>query len=230
MVHYIYMQFLREDQQAATQAIATRLCDELFEGKRVLWLVSGGSNVQSEVTIMDMVRTHVAEKLHGLAIMPMDERYGEPGHKDSNTEQLRAAGFDSGSATWIDVLMHDLPFDQTLSFYNGVATTAISNAQAIIGQFGLGSDGHTAGLLPDSPATEIDEATVIGYEWRDYIRLSLSAFALKQVTNAYVLAYGDGKKQTLERLRKNDESFADLPSSLLYQIAEVHIYTDQLIS
>jgi 6-phosphogluconolactonase/glucosamine-6-phosphate isomerase/deaminase len=178
---------------------------------------------------MDAVRVQAAEKLRGLAIMPMDERYGKSGHKDSNTEQLKAAGFDSGSATWINILMHDLPFDQTLSFYNGVATTAISNAQAIIGQFGLGADGHTAGLLPGSPATEVDEATVIGYEWTDYTRMSLSALALKQITTAYVLAYGDGKKHALTRLQKNDESFADLPSSLLCYIADTQIYTDQLI-
>jgi 6-phosphogluconolactonase/glucosamine-6-phosphate isomerase/deaminase len=224
------MQFLREDQQSAVQAIATNICDGLFAGARVLWLTSGGSNVAAEVAVMDMLRTHASENLDGLAILPMDERYGKPGHADSNTEQLRAAGFNPGAATWVDILMHDLPFDQTLSFYNGVAAAAIANAGIIIGQFGLGSDGHTAGILPGSPATEIDEATVIGYEWSDYTRLTLSASALAQVQAAFVLAYGSGKKAAINRLKKNVEPFADLPSVLLYEIADTHIYNDQLTS
>jgi 6-phosphogluconolactonase/glucosamine-6-phosphate isomerase/deaminase len=222
------MQFLREDQQSAVQAIATSICDGLFAGERVLWLTSGGSNVAAEVAVMDMLCTHASERLDGLAILPMDERYGKPGHADSNSEQLRVAGFDPGIATWVDVLMHDLPFDQTLSFYNGVTAAAIANAGLVIGQFGLGSDGHTAGILPGSPATEIDEATVIGYEWSDYTRLSLSASALSQIHTAFVLAYGAGKKAALKRLQKNAEPFADLPSVLLYKIADTRIYNDQL--
>lgn len=224
------MQFLREDQQSAVRAIATNICDGLFAGKRVLWLVSGGSNIQAEVDVMRMLRDHADKQLGGLAIMPMDERYGIPGHKDSNTEQLRAAGFDPDSATWIDVLMHDLPFDQTLSFYNDVAATALSNAQIVVGQFGLGSDGHTAGILPGSPATEVDKATVVGYEWSDYTRLTLSGSALAQVQTAYVLAYGPNKKVALKRLQKNSEPFTDLPSVLLYTIADTRIYNDQLTS
>lgn len=224
------MQFLREDQHSAVQAIAARLCDELFMGKRVLWLVSGGSNVGAEVEVMNALRTHARERLHGLAILPMDERYGKPGHEKSNVGQLMTAGFDTEKATLIDVLMHDLPFEQTVSFYNEVAAAALAGADTIIGQFGLGDDGHTAGLLPHSPATELDEATVVGYEWKDYTRMTLSARALEQTTAAYVLAYGDNKKEALGRLQRNDESFADLPSSVLYRISDVRIYNDQITS
>ena len=224
------MQFLREDQQSAVQAIATSICDGLFAGKRVLWLTSGGSNVAAEVAVMDMIRTHAGDHLGGLAILPMDERYGKPGHKDSNTAQLRAAGFNPGSATWIDVLMHDVPFDQTIEFYNGIASTVLANAGIVIGQFGLGNDGHTAGILPGSPATEVDESTVVGYEWSDYTRLSLSATALEQVQIAFVLAYGKGKKAALNRLQKNVEPFDDLPAKVLYQIADTRIYNDQITS
>jgi 6-phosphogluconolactonase/glucosamine-6-phosphate isomerase/deaminase len=158
----------------------------------------------------------------------MDERYGKPGHADSNTEALRKAGFDPGEATWVDVLMHDAPFDQTVSFYGEVAATALANAAVVIGQFGLGGDGHVAGILPDSPAADADEVTVAGYEWKDYTRMTLTPVALKQVTSAYVLAYGDGKKEALERLRANSETLAALPAKLLYEIPEVYVYNDQL--
>jgi 6-phosphogluconolactonase/glucosamine-6-phosphate isomerase/deaminase len=224
------MQFLREDSTAAVKAIAQRICDELFADKRVLWLVSGGSNVELEVQVMEKLHLHCADKLPRLAIMPMDERYGKPGHPDSNTQQLREAGFEAGTATWVDVLMHDVPFDQTIDFYNEVSATALANAMVVVGQFGLGPDGHTAGLLPGSPATEIDNATVAGYEWSDYTRLTLTPHALRQVTIAYVPAYGQGKKVALQRLRKNKEDLAELPSALLYEIPEVYVYNDAISS
>lgn len=224
------MKFLNQPQDQAIRKIAGRICQELEAGKRVLWLTSGGSNVQAEVTVMKLVREHAEDKLGGLAILPMDERYGKPGHDTSNSEALRRAGFDPGAATWVDVLTHDVPLNQTISFYTDVAATAFANAAVIIGQFGLGNDAHTAGVLPDSPAADADEVTVAGYEWTDYTRMTLTPVALAQVQVAYVLAYGDGKKEALERLQANTEPLAKLPAKLLYQIPEVYVYTDQVLA
>lgn len=222
------MQFLREDQGVAVRAIAARISSELLAGKRVLWLVSGGSNIQLQVEVMQRIRDQAHDRLSGLAVLPMDERYGKPGHDNSNTQALRAAGFDPGEATWVDVLMHDVPFDQTIDFYNEVAATALANATMIIGQFGLGTDGHVAGVLPGSPAAVADETTVTGYEWTDYTRLTLTPAALKQMQIAYLPAYGEGKKKALERLRANTETLSELPAKLLYEIPEVYVYNDQL--
>ncbi len=220
------MQFLRENQQQATQAIVTQICNELFAGKRVLWLVSGGSNIAIEVTVMDKLRDHCGERLGGLAILPMDERYGEAGHKDSNTQQLREAGFDPGIATWIDVLVQDKPLDETVAFYNEIATTALTNAGAIVGQFGLGPDGHVAGILPDSPVTEDTDELVVGYKWSDYTRMTLTPKALKMISVAFVPAFGDNKQEASERLHKYTEPFSKLPALLLNEIPEVYIYND----
>lgn len=220
------MQFLRDSQPEAVKTIAARICDELFKGKRVLWLTSGGSNIQAEVAVMQMLRNHAVERLSGLAILPMDERYGKQGHKDSNTEAMRQAGFDPGAATWVDVLMHDVSFDDTIDFYNEVASTAIANAGVIIGQFGLGENAHVAGVQPESPAVQADETIVAGFEWEDYGRMTLTPTALKRVQVAYVLAYGQGKKQALDRLQKNKENLAELPAVLLYDIPEVYVYND----
>jgi 6-phosphogluconolactonase/glucosamine-6-phosphate isomerase/deaminase len=222
------MQFLRENTGAAERTIAKQICDALYADTRVLWLVSGGSNVASEVAIMEQVRNHCIGKLEGLAILPMDERYGSPGHENSNVQALRAAGFDAGEATLIDVLMHNMPFEQTLAFYSEVTGAALDNAGAIIGQFGLGADGHVAGVLPGSVATEANENITAGYEWTDYLRLTLTPHALRAVQVAYVLAYGSSKQAALDRLRQKAEPLRDLPAMLLYDIADVYVYNDQL--
>lgn len=224
------MKFVKSNKAAATRAIATALCDGLFAGKRVLWLTSGGSNVAIEKDVMDIVRNHASDHLSGLAVMPMDERYGPPGHKDSNVQQLRAAGFEPGPGMLVDVLLHNAPFDQTVSFYNDVAATALANANVIIGQFGMGPDGHVAGIKPDSPATEADESTVAGYDWEDYRRMTLMPAALRQITTGFLAAYGDDKRSPLTHLQKNDESFTTLPAVLLYELPDVYVYNDQIES
>ena len=69
---------------------------------------------------------------------------------------------------------------------------------------------------------------VIGYEWSDYIRLTLSPEMLKTVQVGYVPAFGESKRMALKRLKKNDEPFEKLPAKLLYDSPEVYVYTDKL--
>lgn len=224
------MQFLREDRGKAVEAVVSRICKELENAKRVLWLVSGGSNVSAEVEIMSQVRERYTDNLTQLAVLPMDERYGEHGHGSSNTQLLQEAGFDPGAATWVDILVHNTPFDQTIDFYNDVASTALSSADVVIAQFGMGDNGHVAGVQPDSPAATADETTVAGFTWSDYTRLTLTPMALKRVDAAYLLAYGASKQEALQRLRDRAETLSELPAMLLYEIPEVYIYNDQIES
>src|SRR4051812_7420135 len=121
------MKFVKGSKTAAERAVAEAICDGLADGRRVLWLISGGSNIAIQKNVMDMVRNHAGDKLAGLAVLPIDERYGPPGHKDSNVQQLRDVGFDPGAATLVDVLVHSVPFDQTVSFYTDVAAAAFAN-------------------------------------------------------------------------------------------------------
>lgn len=222
------MKYLRQSKEEAEKAIAHAICNGLFDGKRVLWLVSGGSNIEIERHIMDMVRNHANGKLGGLAILPIDERYGPPGHKDSNVAKLRNSGFDGAEATLIDVLMRDQPFEETVSFYSDVTAVAIANASTVVGQIGMGADGHIAGIKPESPATSLDESIVVGYEWDDYKRMTLSANTLKKVTNGFLVAYGQDKKGRLEELKRKALPFAKLPAMLLYELPEVYVFNDQM--
>jgi len=220
------MEYIRGTTDEAVQAVAARLIEELGADKRVLWLVCGGSNIAAEAAAMRQVATQAETYLRNLTILPTDERYGAPGHADSNYRQLRDAGFEPGPATWTDVLARDLSLDETVAYYADLAAAAFASADVIIAQFGIGPDGHIAGILPDSPAALADEATVAGYEWRDFTRLTLTYAALCHVHIAYALAYGDTKREALERLQRHTEPFAQLPSELLYDIAEAQVYTD----
>jgi len=177
---------------------------------------------------MDLVIERIADSTDRLAVMPIDERYGPMGHDDSNIAQLHKAGFEPSKAFVIDVLMRNTTFSETVNFYTSAAATALANADIIIGQFGMGSDGHIAGIKPGSPATDQDESTVTGYTWDDYERITLMPAALRQITIAFLVAYGEDKKVPLAHLQKNDRSFKQLPAVLLYELPKVYVYNDQI--
>lgn len=220
------MRLINATPEVAVNEISERIAQELAAAKRVLWLTSGGSNIALEVQVMQRLQAAAGDRLNSLTILPMDERYGPAGHADSNVKQMQSAGFDPGTATWIDVLAGNQPLPETVESYTEAASTALATADVIIGQFGMGDDGHIAGIKPHSPAAQDDPATVIGYEWDDYPRLTLSAEALKQIHVAYVPVFGTAKTGALERLENNTESFDALPAKLLYDIAEAYVYTD----
>ncbi len=222
------MKFIMEGPEAAAKAVAAQLITAVKATKPTIWLVCGGSNIPTEVEIMNQLREAAPDSLGSLLILPMDERYGPPGHADSNYKQLQDAGFDPGKALWMDVLERNLPLPETVDYYGGLVEAAFASAQVVVGLFGLGTDGHTAGVLPGSPAVTEAATTVVGYDSPPFVRLTLTPGQLVKTTAAFVLAYGEAKKEPLERLRANQEDLQQLPSKLLYDIPEVSVYNDQL--
>ena len=221
------MKFIHEGSDAAVQAITKVLTEKIKAKKPVIWLVCGGSNIPLEAEIMAGVHQKV-KSLGNLLILPMDERYGAPGHKDSNYMQLKEAGFDPGDALWLDVLANDAPLQETVNYYSGLVQNAFAAAKSIVGLFGLGTDGHTAGVLPESPAVYEEAATVVGYDSPPYVRLTLAPSQLIKTTDAYVLAYGESKNDPLTRLKANKEPIEKLPAKLLYDISNTFVYNDQI--
>ena len=220
------MKFIIDTRRNAEEIIANQINKKLNKNEHVLWLVCGGSNIQSESVIMKKIREKSEEYLPHLTILPMDERYGAPGHVDSNFKQMKDAHFEPGNAQWQDVLARNLSLNETVNFYQNLIEKAFANNTYSIGVFGLGADGHTAGVLPKTIAALQTKPNVVGYQSPPYIRMTLSPQFLARVDTAFVLVYGDDKKEALERLKKNTDTVDVLPSKLLYQIPEAYVYNN----
>jgi 6-phosphogluconolactonase/glucosamine-6-phosphate isomerase/deaminase len=219
------MQFIRtEAWDEAVAAVAGRLIQELKTGKFVLWLISGGSQIPSNTEIMRQIPDKLSQKL---SIMPVDERYGPPGHADSNWAQLMQSGFQPKQAKLLPVLEAKLDFAATAERFNNLAGQAFADNQIVIGQLGLGADGHTAGILPASPACDDQTNLVAYYEAPPFKRLTLTFAALRKINVAYVLAFGENKLGALQNLKQN-LPLNQQPSQIVKDIAEAYIYNDQL--
>ena len=113
-------------------------------------------------------------KTKNLSIFLIDERYGEVGHLDSNAKQLHDAGFEARDAIFVTPLLPGFSFDETHERYSEAIGRAFEHADSIIGQIGIGSDGHIAGILPGTPAVNAS-GWVTAYDTPTYKRLTLTS-------------------------------------------------------
>jgi 6-phosphogluconolactonase/glucosamine-6-phosphate isomerase/deaminase len=220
------MQFiLSHGWEEGTADLTADLVSKLSDGQRVLWLVTGGSNIDASVKIMNSIS---AELSQNLTVLLADERYGEPGHADSNWAQLMAANFDGKQATLLPILRAGDNFEQATKRFGDIVGQAFADNQTIISQMGIGPDGHISGILPDSPATVETSDLVCAYEGGGYQRLTTTFAALKQIDTDYSFAFGESKRRALMQLHDENLSLSVQPSQILKQLSKAYVYNDQI--
>lgn len=200
---------------------AEKLNDKLSANKKVLWLVSGGSAIDIAVQVSKLLGSN---NLHNLYVTLTDERYGPVGHADSNWQQLLEAGFDLPKAKLFPVLIgQDL--QATTDNYAKNIEDALDQADYSLGLFGMGRDGHTAGMLPHSPASLEQQKPAIQYKGSDFQRVTITSAVINRLDTAVLYAVGEEKALALLRL-KTDVDVADQPAQALKRVKEFYVFTD----
>ncbi len=169
-----------------------------------------------------------AKKLEGMELKNLtvtltDERHGAVGHKDSNWQQLLDAGFKLTGAVLQPVLM-DKPLAETVHIYSKQIADDFKWANYKIALTGIGTDGHTFGIKPKSPAV-FSNQLVSGYKGTDYPRLTFTPKAIAGLDEIVVYAAGVEKHNALEQLSQDIPATIQ-PAQALKQIPNLTIYND----
>lgn len=220
------MQYIKsEDYKKGSEDLANAITAELNQGKRVLWFLTGGSSIPSCVETLNILKSKHAD-LKNVTVTLTDERYGEVGHPDSSWKKLIDAGFDFDSVNIIPVLTGN-SFDETVINFEDGLQLALRQHGAVIAQFGIGSDLHIAGILPDSPATD-EICLVAGYISEPFQRITLSFSAIRHIDKAFVFIFGESKKDVISELKGSVATLKEKPANILKEIKEVFVYSDQI--
>ena len=213
------------DKQQIAEAIANRLNSELSNDKKVLWLVSGGSNIQLAVEIMKQIPDDLS---WNLTISLIDERFGEVGHADSNWQQLLDAGIDFKQAKAIPILDGSKNLNQNADNYEKKFREMLTENDVKIGLFGMGADGHTSGILPETVAARetTDDKLIVGYQDK-FARITTTFVAIKKLDETFLVAFGADKKPAMEDL-KTEIPLEKQPAQILKQISETTVFSDVL--
>ena len=211
--------FYAETPQLPAERIIAAIQGQLLQHKKVLWLISGGSVVD--------VAVEAAKQLENqplLTIMQIDERYGPVGHADSNWQQIIKKGMNV-KAFRCHPILTGKDIEHTTNEYDELLTSVLEDADFVIGLFGIGADGHTAGMLPGSVAVTEQRRLVVSYEAADFDRITVAIPFFIKVDMAVVFALGEAKINALLMLRQ-DLSPEEQPAQTLKKAKELYVYTD----
>jgi 6-phosphogluconolactonase len=201
--------------RAAASMIAEKARSGVAARGRFIMAVSGGRTpwmMLRALSNQDMPW----EKVH---VVQVDERVAPAGHQDRNLTQLRDS-----------LLMHaPLPMDHIyampveVSDLEAAAAQYAAKLQEIAGSppvldlvhLGLGSDGHTASLIPGDPVLKVIEADVaLTGLYQGRRRMTLTYPILNRSRCILWLVTGSEKADMLARLRDGDLS---IPAGLVHR-------------
>jgi len=175
--------------EAASGALATELASVLgsvlAEHGRASLVVSGGSSP------VQMFRALGSAPLawENVTVVPSDEREVPLDHADRNEAMIRR-----------ELMTGDADRASMVSLYP--AGDIPSRFDAVV--LGMGSDGHTASLFPDSPDLEAALASPVPLARLDVPRLgahriSLTPAVLLATARLFLLFFGDEKREVFDR-------------------------------
>lgn len=219
-IHQEHISSLEPVIDKLTNLISTGIED----GQSVLWLLSGGSAIPVAIEVAKRLKIDHGDRLNLLTVSLVDERYGPVDYMNSNWYQLIEGGFDAAPAKYEPVLK-GLDFKETLADFDTTVDRLFRTNDLKIGLFGIGPDGHTAGILPDSVAVNVTDKLVAGYEGPDYERITITAPAIAKLEFAVTYAVGEAKIPAIKSLIESDIPPNMQPAQFLKQAKSLYIYS-----
>ncbi len=149
-----------------------------------------------------------------------DERTVPPGHEDSNYRMAREALLDRVPVGGVHRMRGELPPDEAAASYE-------EELRAFFGDegpprfdlilLGLGEDGHTASLFPETSALEVTDRLVVANPVLklDTTRITLTAPVLNAARAVIFLVAGESKAEALKEVLEGDADPRRYPAKLV---------------
>lgn len=249
------------------QRVSEKLIEKIKENisdKKILLFLSGGSCVNiygflaKEIEQSDEIIQ--SRKSTSLVIFQVDDRFlprkesGIKSHeskiknREINEEDINAYKIGK-TGLWDVCSKRNVPY-HVIPQEGSLEESAIQYSERIlryfkeknifkIGIFGIGEDGHTAGLMPGYQKCWDREIPYVGYENNGKFkkRITATPLFLRKLDVAYIIASGEKKKEVLARLRnfavsqspgEEKNSYTDqFPAYLLLQVPHLEVFTDR---
>lgn len=224
--------------EAIISALAARVLARLNRNMPVLLLVSGGACEDAAIGAFSAIAGSFSNERGRLKMLfnlgLVDERFGKAGHQDSNWRQLLDKGLDPARCNAMPMLVEQadekVGLDEAVSHYNAFLSLAVSKHDEgklyIVCLLGLGEDGHVAGILPESPASQMgddDARLVIGYRSALFPRVTITPAFFRSVDYAAVWVSSHTTIPSLDRLSES-LPIDQHPAQLIKKVAEAEIF------
>ncbi len=202
----------------AVDVVVAAAATAIDERGMFVWAVSGGTTPRRMLELLgerrdlDWSRTHLFQ---------VDERLAPDGDPDRNatmldeallTERFRCGHKPAG--IWLMPVTTDDPDAAAATYAASLDSIAGSPVVFDLIQLGLGSDGHTASLIPNDPILTIDDVDVaLTGEYQGRRRMTLTWPVLDRAKELLWVVGGASKTSAVKKFLDNDPSIpATLPT------------------
>ena len=212
----------------AADFIVSSILSQLKIGKQVLFFVTGGSSIAVGAKVAELLRNDGEQNLtKNITIMMTDERYGPLDHKDSNWHQLMQKGFSLPGAKLLPILDGGDRASTTLKFNKNLQQELMTAKEPKykIGLFGIGADGHTSGILPESEATNSQDLAC-NYDTPTFSRITTTPKAIEKLDEVVAWVQGENKWWVVKDLLEKDIPIIKQPAQILKKVPLLTIFSD----
>jgi len=207
--------------ELAANHAADVIKQHLSKNEKVLWLLTGGSGIRIATLASKKL---VDVDLTNLFVTLTDERFGPVGHQDENWQQLLDGGLSLPIATLYRPLINS-DMETTSRQFGNWLDDKYKKVDFVLGLFGIGADGHTAGIKPHSPSINA-QGSAVSYRGDDFNRVTITLKSIRRIDEAILQASGNEKSLVLHQLIYEKIPLIDQPAQILKEIPKLTIYSN----
>ena len=207
--------------QAAARDFATKAEAAIVERGRFAVALAGGSTPKAtyEILARDYADGLDWSKVH---VFFGDERTVPPDHEDSNYRMAQRTLLSRVPVGSIHRMRGELPpaeaathYEDELQEFFGTSDEPPSLDLILLG---IGEDGHTASLFPNTPALDVTDRWVVEnpVEKLDTVRLTLTVPVINSARDVSFLVAGEGKAGALKEILEGEATPREYPAKLIH--------------
>lgn len=192
----------------------------------ILLMLSGGSSL---APIQEAFKELSDDTLSRIDIAQIDARYVDIDAESSNWHRIKEAlgsKLDKTDTKLIFLNTGNAPEDITIA-YEMELNALLGSADTVIGVYGVGADGHVAGMLPTEHADDfakfLDGRLVVDYQAPDFIRMTTTQALMTRLGEAIVFACGPDKVAAIEKINQDLPPHKH-PAQMLKDVERVTIF------
>jgi 6-phosphogluconolactonase len=214
---------IHKDKQALAEAAArdfvARVAAAIEERGRFTVALAGGSTPRTAYELL--ARDHTDEvDWANVHIFYGDERSVPPEHEDSNYRMSKEAMLDHVQVASVHRMQGELTPEQAAKSYEEELREFFGDEDPPVMDLimlGIGGDGHTASLFPNTPALEVTDrlATENPVEKLNTVRITLTAPTINAARAVTFLVAGEDKSEALQQILEGDGSPQTYPAKLV---------------
>ena len=204
--------------EAAARAFVEKAAKAIAERGRFAVALAGGSTPKATYEVL--ARDHASDvDWADVHVFFGDERTVPPDHEDSNYRMARGALLDHVPVGSVHRMKGELPPDEAAALYEEELLTFFEDGPPVLDlvMLGIGGDGHTASLFPETSALEVTDRLVVAnpVPKLDTTRLTLAVPVLNAARDVNFLVAGEDKAEALKEILEGDADPRRYPAKLV---------------